>query len=857
MSQRFERQLLTLAARVGRLPVAERQAFLETQLGDDPDRIEQARALVQLLEEATSAADSTTASPSGLIGPPKLPGFELLELIGHGGMGCVFRARQLKPERDVAIKLIRADLMSPEARTRLAREADLLGRLNHPAIARVFAAGTADDGQPWLAMELIEGQMLQLYLADGQHPDRDIVSLIARIADGVAHAHQQGVIHRDLKPANVLVDASGQPHILDFGVARLTEIDAAQASTLVQAGELVGTLGYMAPEQIDGRADTRSDVYALGVMLYRALARTMPIDLKGLSLIDAIGRLTREQPVSLKRYRADLDPELEALVMHALAPNPDDRYGSMAQFREDLERYLTNRPILARAPGRWRAFGLFVRRHRLGVASAALLSLAILTGTAVSLHFGYREAQARSQAELRSEQLAAVNQFIHDTLTAADPDNTLGEQVTLVETLTEAARLLPLDQGMDPPVRAELHRLIGSILLNLGRSEEGSVQLSHAADLYGQVSDPTLDDVWLTRIEQARAALESGHIDEALDITDSLSPDIGQLAAGAHVRNYWAAIRGRALLESGRLDDAEVLVEHHLSEAEDELGPNAEDTLVLKNHLAIIAGRRGDPARELALSEELLAGRIAQFGPDHPQTLSAMNNLASALSNSGQTESAEALARETLAKRRRVLGDDHPSTIVTRNNLAALLIMLGQPAVAEPEVRHVLSWNERRLGSRHPNTLAARNILAYLLEDQGELDEAETLYRQIIAEVRESGDDGLRAQMLAVGNNLGMLLLNRGQAAAAVKEFEALLSETEVLLGRDHLSYAVFGANYAWCLASAGRAGEAAPMMQRSLEQLEAALGPDHPRVVQVRERLASVINGGGAMLNAAPDSDS
>ena len=246
--------------------------------------------------------------------------------------------------------------------------------------------------------------------------------------------------------------------------------------------------------------------------------------------------------------------------------------GSMAQFREDLERYLTNRPILARAPGRWRAFGLFVRRHRLGVASAALLSLAILTGTAVSLHFGYREAQARSQAELRSEQLAAVNQFIHDTLTAADPDNTLGEQVTLVETLTEAARLLPLDQGMDPPVRAELHRLIGSILLNLGRSEEGSVQLSHAADLYGQVSDPTLDDVWLTRIEQARAALESGHIDEALDITDSLSPDIGQLAAGAHVRNYWAAIRGRALLESGRLDDAEVLVEHHLSEAEDEIG---------------------------------------------------------------------------------------------------------------------------------------------------------------------------------------------------------------------------------------------------------------------------------------------
>ncbi|AKS41631.1 serine/threonine-protein kinase [Wenzhouxiangella marina] len=841
--QASDQGLLSLAVRAGRLEPGQRDAFLRRELEDRPELLEQAESLVRLLEEATCAPTVARAGEA-VSALPTIPGFELNELVGHGGMGSVYRARQLHPDREVAIKLIRADLMSAEARQRLVQEADLLGRLNHPSIARIHAAGTVDSAagaQPWLAMELIDGLPLDAYLQSRSLSNREVIELIGAIADGVAHAHQQGVIHRDLKPANVLVDEAGHPHVLDFGVARLTDVDPGQASTLIQTGELVGTLGYMAPEQIDGRADTRSDIHALGVMLYQAFAGRLPIVLTGLSLIDALARLAQDEPDPLRRLRPDLDPELDALVMQALARDPDERYASVAQFREDMQRWLDHRPLLARSPGRWRRARLFVRRHRLGVGAAAAVGLAVLTGTALAVHFAWRESQARFEAELRAEQLSAVNQFIRDMLLAADPDNTLGERVTLVEALNEAARMLPLDQQMDPLVRAELHRTMGSILLNLGRTEDGSEQLDFANAIFLDHPGAPGQEPDLARIEQARAALEAGGIEAALELTGQLESRMQSYPRGHHVRNHWVAVRTRALLDAGQLDLAESLVGAQAAEAEEVLGASHNDTLVLKNSLAVIAARRGDHARELSIAQSIVDGRIDRFGSDHPQTLSAMNNLASALTNAGRIEAADALVRDTLARRQRVLGEEHPSTIVSRNNLAALLIMQGQAEAAEPEARAVLDWNERRLGPLHPNTLTARNILAFLLEDQGRLDEAEPLYREVLSRVQASDDDGLRTQMLGVANNLGMLLLNRGQPEAAVTEFELLLQEAERLLGAEHVSYAVFRANYGWCLAGAGRTREARLHLGESLAALEPALGSDHPRVAQVRQRLASL----------------
>jgi tetratricopeptide (TPR) repeat protein len=262
-------------------------------------------------------------------------------------------------------------------------------------------------------------------------------------------------------------------------------------------------------------------------------------------------------------------------------------------------------------------------------------------------------------------------------------------------------------------------------------------------------------------------------------------------------------------------------------------------TLVLRNLSAVIAGRQGEPLREVAIQRDVLLLRRERFGEEHPQTLAAMNNLAHALSGAGQREEAERYAREALQGRERVLGEFHPSTVVSRNNLSALYIQRGAIDDAEPLVRSVVAWNAEHLGPLHPNTLTSRNILAYLLEEQGSLAEAESLYREIHAAVDRGGDDGLRSQMLAVGNNLAMLLLARGDAAAAVGEFERLMREAERLLGDGHPNFAVFQANHGWALHQLGRSEEAVQLLEASLRQLRPALGEAHPRVAMTEERLS------------------
>ena len=842
MSGAAHDQLLALVVRAASLPESERRSFFDAELAGDQDRVEKAVRLALLVEEATMVPEGDV-DHRDVTGLPSIPGFELIELIGHGGMGSVFRARQLHPQREVAIKLIRADLVSDQASDRLMREAHLLGRLDHPGIARVHAAGeTIDDAgrrQPWLAMELIQGESLRTWLAQRSRAYEHLIALFIRLAEAVQYAHQQGIIHRDLKPANVMVEANGQPRILDFGVARFTDVDPGQASTLLQAGELVGTLGYMAPEQIDGRADTRSDVYALGVMLYQALADCMPVELGSLGLLEALTRLAREEPLPLRDQRAGLPPELDAVVMRAIARQPQQRYASAAQFGEDLARILDHRPVLARPPGRWRASWLFLRRHRLGTAVTATIATSIVISAIVAVHFGLREAEARSHAEQRSAQLEAVNRFMQDMLSAADPSNTLGEEVSVSDALGAAARLLPLDASLAPAVRVELHRLIGLIYLNLARTEEARTQLSHALQVQVTEGGAGEEDRLKTRVGLVRVALHEGDFDRALVDSQSLENDIATVEAGHLVRIQSGNVAAHALYFKGQYEAAERLVEQRLAEAERHLEPGHLETSLMRALLAVIVRQRGDLARAVAIHESVLTERVAALGPDHQQTLSAMHNLATALGELGERDRAEAMSRETLARRERVLGIDHPETVNTRNNLAAVLIQRGALDEAEPLARNVVEWNVTRLGPLHPNSLTARNILAYLLEDRGVIDEAEALYRMILADVAELDDDGLKVQVLGVANNLGMLLLGNDRPASAVEVFEALLPESERLLGSTHPNHAIFVGNHGWCLYRLGRAGEALELMQASRAALETVLGGAHPRVVQLSERIA------------------
>lgn len=333
-------------------------------------------------------------------------------------MGTVYEAWQERPRRRVALKLMRPGLTTPALLRRFHLEADILGLLEHPAIARVYEAGTASLGgmeQPYLTMELIEGLPLTTYVEREALSLRDRVSLLIAIADGVHFAHQKGVIHRDLKPANILVDPAGQPKILDFGIARMVTADPQATLPPTGDGRPVGTLATMAPEQARGDTkaiDTQSDVYALGVIAYRILTGQYPFALHELPTHEAIRILLETEPARPGDVNPALRGDLDVIMRKAMAKDKTQRYASAAALADDWRHYLRNEPIAARPPSAWYQARTFARRNKIWVGASAAVLLALITGALLATVGLIRARQAEQQARANLRQaLDTVDQF--------------------------------------------------------------------------------------------------------------------------------------------------------------------------------------------------------------------------------------------------------------------------------------------------------------------------------------------------------------------------------------------------------------------------------------------------------------
>ena len=338
----------------------EREAMLRERCGPDP----RLRAEVDALLEAIEAPDAGFLDPARIpaldmaaIDGPLQPGtvlgdFLVLHAIGSGGMGVVYAAQQDRPRRTVAIKVLRRGFRHPETLKRFEREAEVLGRLQHPGIANVFAFYRGDRRVPaHLVMELVSGPPITEYVQAHRLGHRARIELVIAVCQAVQHAHDRGIIHRDLKPANVLVSDTGLPKVLDFGIARATGLDI--HSTIHTAhGQLIGTLAYMSPERLRGgvEVDGRSDVYALGVMFYRLMAGRLPFDVGGLPLVDAAQRILHTEVPLLGSTDADFAGPIEQVTQRAMAGDPDRRYQSAADLAADLRACLEGRSLSATAP---------------------------------------------------------------------------------------------------------------------------------------------------------------------------------------------------------------------------------------------------------------------------------------------------------------------------------------------------------------------------------------------------------------------------------------------------------------------------------------------------------------------------
>ncbi len=804
---------------------------------------------------AADGAKAASASPANSL-PEQIGPYVPLRLLGEGGMGTVYLAEQQRPRRLVALKLMRSGHFSSELSERFRREAEFLGQLEHPGIARIFDAGehaTATARIPYLAMEYVDGSSLREYCQHTGANDRTRLQLLTQVARAVHHAHVRGVVHRDLKPGNVLVGKDGQPRVLDFGIA-LALGDAADPQRLTQLGELVGTLSYMSPEQIGGdtrRVDQRSDVYALGVILYELLCGEYPHALQNTSLIEAARIVSEQPPRALAKRRPELAGDVDTLVMKALEADRDRRYQSAGDFADDIERYLDNRPILARPATAAYLTGKFLRRHKVATTAAAVVLLSLLAAVAVSLHFAIAEAQARREAVARAESNEAVSRFLIDMLTSADPERSLGNQLTLRQALDGAADSASATLSEQPAVQAQIKGTLATTYRSIGELDRAEKLYNEALALTSQGVDETAMEMRLGRLSTWQ---DAGRNDEALAEAEAMLKETAARPALKEQRLHIDLERGRALLALGRNDEALKVFRDvkALTDANPQLNPDIGTTAL---HLLASALRITSAfAESESMLRELRDIRVARLGPDHPQTLYTRNNLAAAIQLQGRDAEAEAEFRSVLEARERVLGPEHLSTLATMQNLANLLIQQKRHDEAEPLIRTTAEVTERVFGAEHTRTQMAQNSLAYLLEDLGQLDEAEAMHRRILAlqNARLEAGESIDSELLATRNNLAMLLTRKGQFDEALSQFDILLKAALAALPEDHAYVAIFRSNYGDSLNKAGKAAQARPLLEAAFPILEKSMGAQHKRTRDVAERLAATYTQLGMPTEAA-----
>ncbi len=730
------------------LPDAKREKFLTQQCPDDPEmRIavqklvdtDKNRAVLDTPALGNDTADLIESAASTIESVPSQVGqYTVLDVIGRGGMGTVYRARQANPSRVVALKLIRPDLMSDSMVQRFRFEGEVLGRLQHPGIAQIFEAGDAaapQGRQPYLAMELVKGLPLLEYARRHQLGIRQRMALLSRICTAVHHAHQHGVIHRDLKPGNILVTDSAQPKILDFGVARATDSDGRMTMLLTGAGQLVGTLAYMSPEQLSesaGQVDARSDIYTLGVVGHELVSGRLPYEIDGKPIPEAARIIQDAEPAWPRASRVESRNDVRIIISKALEKDKTRRYHSAAAMADDIDRYLRDEPILARPTSVVYQFRKLARRHKGlvgGGAVAFLLLLMGIAGTSLGL------VRARNEA-FKSN---AVNEFFTEVLSSADPFSAEGGRETrLVEILDRAAARIDGAFPDQPHIEA-------AVRMTLGKT-------------YGT----------LARYDEAAAQLES-----ALSLNRSFYGEQHELVAeGLRV------LATNTVYLTASYETAEKLLEQALAMQRNLAGSDDPKVVEILRDLAWTLKESKDYARAAELYTQALQIQRKVVGDDNEMTAGILNDLGGIARVRGKLGEAERLYSESLALFRRFVDESHPYIGTVEANLAIVLNDKGDHAGAERRYRAAIKALSKAFGENHPRVGRIVNNLASLLHGQNKLVEADVEYRRSLEIFRVSlGED--HADFASTLNNYAMLLWSLGkyeECASAYRRFAHYLT---------------------------------------------------------------------------------
>jgi serine/threonine protein kinase/tetratricopeptide (TPR) repeat protein len=748
----------------------QRAAYLDRVCAGDAGLRERVEQLLQARAQAASFLEAPAPNPLTTVqavvreGPGTIIGpYKLLQQIGEGGFGVVFMAEQMQPvRRTVALKVIKPGMDTAQVIARFESERQALALMDHPHIAKVLDAGATESGRPYFVMELVKGVPITEFCDRNHLPPEARLRLFLDVCHAIQHAHHKGVIHRDIKPSNVLVTLhDGVPvvKVIDFGVAKATAQKLTEKTLFTVYGQMIGTPAYMSPEQAELSGldiDTRSDVYALGVLLYELLTGTTPLDVKRLRAAGyaEMQRLIREEEaprpsarlsslggsatilagnrgLEVRRLVQLLAGDLDWVVMKALDKDRNRRYGTPGSFAEDVERYLRREAILARPPSSVYKLRKFAQRNRVAVLTALAVAAALLLGMLVATWQAVRaikaeatavasaeaERQAKDEALAREAETKAVLNFVENKVFAAarpeGEDGGLGHDVTLRRALAAALPFVAKSFLDQPLIEARLRMTLAASFYLLGEGETAAEQVEAARALYAKHKGPDDPDTLRSMSNLALIYHDLGRHTEALALMKE-TLKLQKARLGADHPNTLASMNNLAnsYYAHGRDAEAAKLHEEALALQKIKLGPNHQATLQSMGNLANSYYALGRHAEAIKLLEETLTLQKANLGPDHPDTLHNMNNLAGFYGTVGRHADALRLVEETLPLQKAKLGPDHRETLMSMGNLGNCYFVLGRYADALKVREEILARLKARPGPDHPYTLQTMGDLA-------------------------------------------------------------------------------------------------------------------------------------------------
>ena len=813
-----------LFERAMELAPGERDAFVARESAHEPLVQRELRRLL-----ANWSDDSNFLAPPGatrlgdqlgaLAAAPlsgKFGAYTLERLLGSGGMGSVYLARQERPARHVALKLMRAGLGAAQAERHFEAEAEILARLTHPSIATIYESGV-HAGAPFFAMEYVEGALDLASFADQRQLDlRARIELFLPVCDAVQHAHGKGVIHRDLKPGNVLVGAAGAPKVIDFGVARIVAPELAH-SVGTLGGQALGTLAYAAPEQLQGDwrdVDVRADVYSLGATLFELLAGAPPFDVSALPPLDALRTVCERAAPAPSRLRASVPRELDWIVQRCLSKERERRYTTVDELRRDLERWLDGEPLVAAPPSTLYRARKFVARNRAAVAAAAIVFASLVTALAISVsktreadeqrrialqasQASERDAEAARNAALEadaqrriatqaSEQAArdaeaarvearrrqAVIDSLASMLGAVSPEED-GRNVTLFELLERRRSNLESEFADDPRLRVQLQGFLIKAYGDLGLARHGLELAESSLATMEREGGYTPSEVSAMQFFVARRYFERGRMEDGAQLVQRALEVLGSAAALPEDGVAALQMQAMALEKQGRVAESIEAFERALAAARTSLGDDHMMTITLMSDTALGHASR----RNLAVAEQLAreaherANRV--LPPGHSLLPLFSMRLGSVLNAVGKKAESLELQREVVARTQAIFGEHHRNVAQAHRELAATLLGARRYEEAVVSARRALELKEKHHAGDAELETAIRGVLGGALDALWRYEEAVENWRACVARFEELGrrtDTYAFQARLGVGG--GLLYLRR------FPESEASLRET-------------------------------------------------------------------------------